>query len=152
MTHRLKEARQRAGLSVGQAAVLLSMSSETLLVVEKLHDLPDTALLLQLADLYRVSACWLSGHNPQPDLSALAAKAKAMLLPDSDWHEIKLLAESMAWCQVCCGQAVTCHRCGIVAERQRMTKAAGVFWCHNRTIAACLIRAAKRRRSEGEGG
>jgi hypothetical protein len=47
-------------------------------------------------------------------------------------------------------ERVICHRCGIVAERQRMTKTASGFWCGG--VFACVYRAEKngRRWSDDE--
>lgn len=70
MTHRLRLARERAGLSLGQAATLLKVDRAYL---EHLEGLPSVlaAPVDQLAELYGVNVPWLLGEVPQHDYEAM---------------------------------------------------------------------------------
>lgn len=89
--HRLKLARERAGLSLGQAAKLLGIDRADLECVEAStlnqfcgrfacpggglhgHDIDDNAWTTaeQLAELYAVNVPWLLGQVPQHDYEAM---------------------------------------------------------------------------------
>lgn len=61
---RLKQAREQAGLSLGQAIELAGMSRTTLWRAENDTDsLPEVDTLVQLAKIYGVSLDWLAGDE-----------------------------------------------------------------------------------------
>jgi len=71
--HRLKLARERAGLSLGQAARILGLHREELQAIEA-GAAPGEPLMSRLAGTYRVNIPWLCGEVPiKAEESALAS-------------------------------------------------------------------------------
>lgn len=64
-SERLKMAREMAGLSRRQAAMLLGFPIDHL---ERGAEEPTPARLEALAVVYDVTTCWLRGHDPEVDL------------------------------------------------------------------------------------
>lgn len=103
---RLKLGREQAGLSVGQAAVLLGVSSRLLRAVEGTepsHSQADLAAVLtfrfdkaeEAADLYGVSLAWLQGAEPYvpPDVESVLARSS---LPEAGKAAVRSLVGSTA--------------------------------------------------------
>lgn len=64
-------ARKNAGLSIGQAAKLLGVSSDDLAKIEVFDSAFADADQQKLADLYRVRIEWLTGEVPRRDYAAV---------------------------------------------------------------------------------
>jgi transcriptional regulator with XRE-family HTH domain len=69
--NRFARARVNAGLSLGQAAKLLGISTAELLTVEESMLTLVQSNLTRLADLYGCSVAWLTGEVPLRDYAAL---------------------------------------------------------------------------------
>lgn len=65
MKHRLTRARVLAGLSVGQAAKLLTMARVDLETLEAGENDPDEFTARRMADVYGVGVPWMLGQIPQ---------------------------------------------------------------------------------------
>lgn len=95
-TNRSKLARERAGLSVGQACKMLDVNREYLISVEEtdpVFETADEALLSKMADFYGVNREWLAGTSPLRDYERFDA------IPGADkvsFHDRDVVAEFMA--------------------------------------------------------
>lgn len=88
MAQRLREARQLAGLSQGQAAKLMDMHRPTVSEIEAGNRRVSAGEITRFADIYDVSSAYLLGDTPDklamddPKLR-LAARELAKLSPDA---------------------------------------------------------------------
>jgi len=95
--NRTKRARERAGLSLGQAAKLLGIDREML---DKIEDAPrfEGMLLNKMVDVYQVREEWITGKVPLRDYDAV----KKMLIcsrsgrEELSFHDRDILAEFAA--------------------------------------------------------
>lgn len=90
--HRIQLARERAGLSVGQAARILGLERDDILSLEIAED-PDPDHLERMADAYGVNLPWMMGEIPQYDYDRLNDLPAADRLED---HDRKIAAEFIA--------------------------------------------------------
>ncbi len=92
--NRCRLARERAGLSVGQAAKLLGMERDELLQIED----PATSNFPaeQLADVYGVNVEWLEGRIPQYDYLTVDRIRGSEILTGHDRDTIAEFAASMS--------------------------------------------------------
>lgn len=84
VARRLREARERAGMSQGQAARALDMHRPTITECEAGRRKVSAEELLQFAQLYRVTTAWLTGDvDPEasPEIT-VAAREIARLKPE----------------------------------------------------------------------
>lgn len=84
VARRLREARERAGMSQGQAARSLQMHRPTISECEAGRRKVAAEELLQFAQLYRVTTAWLIGDvdpTASPEI-AVAARELAKLKPE----------------------------------------------------------------------
>jgi transcriptional regulator with XRE-family HTH domain len=95
---RYKEARERAGLSLGQAVLALGPA---IVGIESGELSPGHEDHEMLARAYGVTPCWLAGHDPSPDLTDLARQAEDKNVSEADWREIATFAASMVTCDAC---------------------------------------------------
>ncbi len=91
--NRSRLARERAGLSVGQAAKLLALTRDDLIRIEELDSAFWDADHARLCDVYGVNGEWLSGRRDQRDYAALKGIPGAEDLP---FHDRDIIAEVMA--------------------------------------------------------
>lgn len=94
MASRLRLARERAGLSQGQAAKLLEMHRPTVSEVEAGRRRVQAEELSRFASLYAVSVEWLLGREEAPDV-LVAARELERLKPD-DREKVLDLIRSLA--------------------------------------------------------
>jgi transcriptional regulator with XRE-family HTH domain len=94
--NRTKRARERAGLSLGQAAKLLGIDREML---EEVEDAPrfEGMLLDKMVDVYQVREEWITGKVPLRDYEAV----KKMVIcsrngEELSFHDRDILAEFAA--------------------------------------------------------
>lgn len=66
-TNRAKRARERAGLTIGQAAKILNMEKDDLVAIEEKDSMFANADQSKLADTYGVNLPWLRGDAPLRD-------------------------------------------------------------------------------------
>lgn len=92
MKNRAKIARERAGLSVGQAARLLWMLDEDVLLTEQ-SDVACSRYASRLADYYGVNIPWLLGEVDRCDYEALKGVRGAEGLT---FHDRDVIAECLA--------------------------------------------------------
>lgn len=93
--HRLSIARDRAGLSLGQAAKLLGMERSELAIVEALPVVVRCAYVEKMADLYGVNVPWLLGETPRHDYEAMKDARGWDSLPQSDKDTVAEFAASL---------------------------------------------------------
>lgn len=67
MKNRCRRARERAGLSLGQAAVMLGVNVSSLAEIERADNCGTSELYDLMADTYGVNKPWLLGEVPQYD-------------------------------------------------------------------------------------
>ncbi len=92
--HRADRARERAGLSVGQAAKLLNMLPSDLQAIEERSTiLPDHAN--RLAELYQVRVEWLTGEVELRDYTAVDGMRGAEGITPHDRDVVAEFAASM---------------------------------------------------------
>lgn len=84
VARRLREARERAGMSQGQAARALEMHRPSITECEAGRRKVSAEELMQFAQLYRVSTAWLTGDIDPTASSeiAVAAREIARLKPE----------------------------------------------------------------------
>ncbi|WP_193065434.1 helix-turn-helix domain-containing protein [Oceanobacillus oncorhynchi] len=70
-SHRLKKAREKAGLKQIEASKLLCISNSTLSCYERAYRDPDSNTLHRIAEIYGVSTDWLLGKSPHSSIDAL---------------------------------------------------------------------------------
>ncbi len=94
MNHRAARARERAGLSIGQAAKLLNMSPSDLQAIEERATiLPEHAN--RLAELYQVRVEWLTGDVDLRDYTAVDGMKGAEGISSHDRDAVAEFAASM---------------------------------------------------------
>ena len=97
--HRAKLARERAGLSVGQACKLLGLTRDVLLCIEDTDSAFDSAFVdadgirAAMADVYGVNPEWLAGDIPQHDYARVDRMEGADKLT---FHDRDIIAELVA--------------------------------------------------------
>lgn len=93
--HRFKLARERAGLSLGQAAKLLGIERHALEQIEArpIADREDQAE--QLAELYMVNVPWLTGAAPLRDYEAMKSARGYDKLTEHDRDTVAEFAASL---------------------------------------------------------
>jgi hypothetical protein len=91
--NRSKLARQRAGLSVGQAAILLGIEREHLVVIEEMDVQLADFDFTRMADTYGCRVEWIIGEVDQYDFAAVDAIDGADRLTP---HDRKVIAEFVA--------------------------------------------------------
>jgi transcriptional regulator with XRE-family HTH domain len=91
--NRARRARERAGLSIGQAAKLLGVHRDALVCVEEQDDAFLDADRRSMADIYGVSEAWLCGDVELRDYEALNRIPGGRELP---FHDRDILAEVLA--------------------------------------------------------
>jgi hypothetical protein len=96
--NRYEQARTRAGLSRAQAARMLGFPTNH---IECGAETPTPDRHAEMARGYHVTECWLSGHHPTPDMTALAQQAQDRGVSEHDWDEIALLVQSQSTCSDC---------------------------------------------------
>lgn len=87
--NRCKQARERAGLSVAQAAKLLGLSESALERIESFREVPTE----RMADLYQVNVPWMLGETPEHDFANVDKIRGADQLTA---HDREILAEFAA--------------------------------------------------------
>ena len=93
LVNRSRRAREKAGLSLGQAARLLGMPRDQLRGIEESDEAFAAANLARLCDIYGVNVEWLSGRSALCDHAALKKVSGAEDLPFRDRDTIaELLA------------------------------------------------------------
>lgn len=98
--HRLREARSRAGLSAEQ----VEASMPWLFKLESAEVLTD-AQLAHMAKRYRVSQCWLRGHNGQEIGQGLQDMLDNEDVTGNDRAAVVSFALSLASCPQCLEEA-----------------------------------------------
>ena len=94
MHERIKQARDRAGLSLRQAAHLIGVSHVT---VDKWEtEGPPEARIATLASVYGVSEHWIRTGQPAGDVSGVAAMLERSPIPPEARARILALVESVA--------------------------------------------------------
>jgi len=93
--NRSKLARERAGLSVGQAARIFGVDRDDVLRWELMDSAFADAPQAQLADVYGVNLEWLRGEVPQHDYSAVDGVRGAEKLTSNDRDIIAEFAAAM---------------------------------------------------------
>jgi transcriptional regulator with XRE-family HTH domain len=93
--NRSRLARERAGLTIGQAAKLIGIERGDLIRIEDLDSAFWDASREKLADVYGVNVPWLNGLSEQRDYEALKHVPGAADLPV---HDRGTIAEIMAAC------------------------------------------------------
>lgn len=91
--NRARLARERAGLTIGQAATLLGIEKQHLVIVEELDPAQADFDFTKLAELYQCRIEWITGEVEQHDYARLDA------LPGADRltpHDRKVIAEFIA--------------------------------------------------------
>lgn len=94
--NRTKLARERAGLSIGQACKLLELERDELVTIEDTDEAfaaMHPATLRAVLDIYGVNPEWLSGEREQHDWARLDAIPGAEKLTD---HDREVVAEFIA--------------------------------------------------------
>lgn len=97
IAERVRIARERAGLSQGQAAKLMDMHRPTISEIEAGRRRVAADELGRFADLFGVSVAWLAGtKDDEPDLSdprlAIVARELQKLRPDDIDRVMKFIA------------------------------------------------------------
>lgn len=91
--NRAKRAREHAGISIGQAARLLGMTTDELLMIEERDSSYANADQSRLAEIYCVNLEWLSGTSERYDYETV----KNMRGADSlTFHDRDIIAEFAA--------------------------------------------------------
>lgn len=93
--HRCRRARERSGLSVGQAAHLLGIERDELWDVERTIEPPAEALVAKMVDIYGICEEWIVGAVPQHDYEAVRRMPGWQNLDFGDRAEIAEFAASM---------------------------------------------------------
>lgn len=101
---RFRQARERAGLSLAQATKLTGL--DIAWIETGTHSLSPSQVEI-LARAYRVTACWLSGHDAPVDLTGLAEQAQDKGVSPGDFAEIATMAQTLAVCAACHTDAVS---------------------------------------------
>lgn len=122
--NRLRQARERAGLTIGQARRLLVrrdvlMSDTGLETMElSLDDALDIEPFVSvLASMYGVSTCWLLGHEDQHVHEETKRMISASSISADDKTEILLFNVSLAYCASCIRSSKCTHEhCGCQDE------------------------------------
>jgi transcriptional regulator with XRE-family HTH domain len=91
---RLRQAREDAGLSQGQAAKLLGIHRPTLSNIEMGERKVSAGELKQFADLYKVSTEWLLGEVVDADSRVKMAARKLRELRDKDLETVMRIIDS----------------------------------------------------------
>ena len=91
---RLRQARENAGLSQGQAAKLLDLHRPTISEIEAETRKVTAGELVRLADLYHVSIEWLSGKPTEGNERLKLAARKLEGLQDSDLETVMRIIDS----------------------------------------------------------
>lgn len=93
--HRCRRARERAGLSVGQAAHRLGIERDDLWDIERSTEAPGEALVTKMVDIYGICAEWIVGAVPQRDYEAVRRMPGWQDLGFADRDEVAEFAASM---------------------------------------------------------
>ena len=93
MQERIKQARDRAGLSLRQAAHIIGVSHVTIDKWET--EGPPEARIPAIAEAYGVSEHWIKTGKPAGDVSEIAAIVAAAPIFEEDRRKIMDLVESM---------------------------------------------------------
>ena len=99
IAHRIRSAREMAGLSQGQVAKLLGMHRPSISESEAGNRTVTAEEIARMAEIYDVPAAWLLGEgserlDPQEDKIQLAARELSKLRPEDQERLFKLLAAS----------------------------------------------------------
>lgn len=93
LAHRIREARTAAGLSIGQAAKLMAVTVDELVIIEQ-SGLLDSRQLYRFAEVYFVSLIWLvTGTRPGVDFDAEVARFKQAGMDESSAHDMAKLMQ-----------------------------------------------------------
>lgn len=95
LAERLRRARERAGLSQGQAAKLLSMHRPTLSNIEAGDRKVSAGELTLFAKIYKVSTDWLLGESTVIDSQVKLAARKLRGLPPEDIDTVMQVIDSL---------------------------------------------------------
>jgi transcriptional regulator with XRE-family HTH domain len=91
---KLRQARQEAGLSQGQAAKLLGLHRPTLSNIEAGERKVSAGELKQFADLYKVSVAWLLDEPAETDSHVRLAARKLRGLSNKDLEAVMRIVDS----------------------------------------------------------
>jgi transcriptional regulator with XRE-family HTH domain len=94
LSTRLRQAREAAGLSQGQAARLLEIHRPTLSNIEAGERKVSAGELKQFAELYKVSTEWLLGETVKSDSRIKLAARKLSGLQDKDLETVMQIVDS----------------------------------------------------------
>ena len=94
LSTRLRQAREAAGLSQGQAAKLLEIHRPTLSNIEAGERKVSAGELKQFAELYKVSTEWLLGEIVKSDSRIKLAARKLSGLQDKDLETVMQIVDS----------------------------------------------------------
>ena len=93
MKNRCKEAREQAGLSIGQAARMFNISVECLDLFEQPDVITPDHNRIAMADRYGCSEEWLRGEGPDMDYATIKAMKGS---EDLSFHDRDILAKFAA--------------------------------------------------------